>query len=92
MNSLVVLIAAALMALVAVVCTAMWIAWSIPSWRRRLSRPVGLPEAGAAKPAGFTGWPERVGSGVVSVGIAACAGVAWYGCYCVLSELGGFSR
>ena len=93
MNSLVVLaITAALMALVAVVCTALCIAWSIPSWRHRLSRPGAIPVAGASEAAGLTGWPERVGSGLVSVGIAASAGVAWYGCYCVLGELSGVVR
>ena len=93
MSSFVVVsIAAALMALVAVACTALCIAWSIPSWRRRLTRPGAAPDAGAAEPGGLTGWPERVGSGVVSIGIAACAAVAWYGCSCVLGELGVFAR
>lgn len=72
---------AALMALVAVACTALCLVWSIPAWRRRLALPVA-PEVG-----GLTGWRASVGSGLVSVGIAACALLAWYGTYCTLAAV-----
>ena len=77
----------ALMALVAVACTALCLVWSVPTWRRRLSPaegPAGAPTPGAG---GLSGWPSRVGSGLVSVGIAACALLAWYGVYCTLSAI-----
>ena len=88
MNSLILYTTAALMAFVGVVCAVLCVAWSIPSWRRRLARPpvatqvLGRPETG-----GLTGWPARVGSALVSTVIAACAVVGWYGCYCVLAAL-----
>lgn len=88
MNSLVVVYTtAALMAFVAFACTALCFAWSIPSWRHRLARSRTATEASGAESAGLTGWPARVGSGLVSTGIAACAAVGWYGCYCVISAL-----
>jgi hypothetical protein len=70
---------AALLALVAVACTALCLAWSVPAWRRHLS------SASAAH--GLSGWPARAGSGLVSAGIAACALVAWYGLYCTLTAI-----
>ena len=89
MNSLILYTTAALMAFVGVVCAVLCVAWSIPSWRRQLARPqvLGRPETG-----GLTGWPARVGSALVSTGIAACAVVGGYGCYCVLAALSVGSR
>jgi hypothetical protein len=93
MNSLVVIYTtAALMAFVAVACSALCFAWSIPSWRRRLARSSAAPEANGAESVGLTGWPARVGSGLVSIGIAACAVVGWYGCYGVLTALSDVAR
>ena len=88
MNSLIVLyVTAALMAFVAVACTALCLAWSIPSWRRRLAGPGVASQVRNLEAGGLTGWPSRFGSGLVSTGIAACAVVAWYGSYCVLTAL-----
>lgn len=88
-NSLIVLYAtAALMAFVGAVCAVLCVAWSIPSWRRRLARNAVVPKAlGCPVAGGLTGWPARVGSALVSTGIASCAVVGWYGCYCVLASL-----
>ena len=78
---------AVLMALVAAACTALCLAWSNPAWRRRLAPAGGtsgvLPAAGG----GLSGWPARVGSGIMSVGIGAVALVAWYGFYCTLAAI-----
>jgi hypothetical protein len=79
---------AALMALVAVACTALCIAWTNPAWRRRLALGRGESEVCALKTGGLSGWPARVGSGIISAGIAACALVAWYGLYWALAALG----
>ncbi len=93
MNSLsVVYTTAALMAVVAAACTALCLAWSIPSWRRRLSGLGVATEVQSPNTGGLTGWPARVGSGLVSIGIAACAMVGWYGCYSVLAALSVASR
>lgn len=78
---------AALMALVAIACTALCIAWSVPSFRHRLAQSKSGPEANIVDASGLTGWPARVGSGLVSTGIAACAFFAAYGCYCILIEV-----
>ena len=75
---------AALLAFVAVACTALCFAWSIPAWRHRLAPDRGESEARAGR---LSGWPARVGSGLVSTGIAACALVAWYGLYCTLAAI-----
>jgi len=85
-------ITAALMAIVAVACTVLCIAWSIPSWRRRLGRRTHDAGAGAPEPAGLTGWPARVAGALVSLGIAACAAVAWWGCYSVVTAMSGVAR
>jgi hypothetical protein len=78
---------AALLALVAVACTALCLVWSIPAWRRWLA-PSAEAEGGRASGArGLSGWPARVGSGLVSAGIASCAVVAWYGLYCTWSAI-----
>ncbi|NBV46608.1 MAG: hypothetical protein EBR86_13465 [Planctomycetia bacterium] len=88
MTSLIVLsTTAALMGGVAAACTVLCLAWSIPAWRRRLDRREVAAVAGGAEAGGLTGWPARVASGLVSVGIASCAAVGWYGCYSVLAAL-----
>ncbi len=93
MNVLIVLYTtAALMAVVGVACTALCLAWSIPAWRRRLARRGVAPEVRGAETGGLTGWPARVGSGLISIGIASCAVVGWYGCYCVLAALNAAPR
>ncbi|MDB5347256.1 MAG: hypothetical protein JWP89_5633 [Schlesneria sp.] len=68
---------AALMALVAFACTMLCIVWTVPVLRRGI----------ALATTKSNGWFERVGSGLVSVGIGSCALVAWYGVYCVLAAL-----
>jgi len=73
----------ALMALVATACTALCVVWSVPAWRHRLSPAA----ADRSEPRGraLSGRAALIGSGLVSVGIAACALLAWYGVYCTLS-------
>ena len=78
---------AALMALVAVACTAICLAWSNPAWRRRLAPAGGTSEVLATEASGLSGWPARVGSGLVLIGIGAVALVAWYGLYCTLAAI-----
>ena len=80
-------VTAALMAGVAVACTALCLAWSIPSWRQRLSRQNDSPRVANAAMGELRGWPAHMGSALVSAGIAACAVVAWYGCFTVLTSL-----
>lgn len=74
--------AAALMALVATICTALCLVWSVPAWRRWLAR--AGPNVRRSSAAGLTGCPAHIGSWLVAVGIAACALLAWYGVYCTL--------
>ena len=93
MNSVVVLYTAAvLMAFVAAVCTALCCAWSVPSWRRRLAQRGVANEVMGTEIVGLAGWPARVGSALVSIGIAACAVIGWCGSYCVFSALIAVSR
>lgn len=92
-NALIVLdTTTALMAVVAVACTALCLAWSVPAWRRRLARRGVAFEVWGAETGGLTGWPARVGSGLISIGIAFCAVVGWYGCCCVLAALNAARR
>jgi hypothetical protein len=92
-SSMIVLcVTAMLMLFVALFCTALCFAWSIPSWRRRLAGPGVASQVWLSKTGGLTGWSSRVGSGLVSIGIAACAAIAWYGSYSVLSALIAASR
>lgn len=85
MNPLILYATAALMALVGVACAVLCVAWSIPSLRRQLANSSVAP--GQTETGSLTGWPARVGSALISAGIAACALVGWYGCYCVLTAL-----
>lgn len=78
---------AALMALVAIACTALCLAWTNPAWRRWLAPAENASAARAPRTDGLSGWSARVGSGLVSAGIAACAVVAWYGFYCTLNAI-----
>lgn len=78
---------AALMALVATACTLLCPVWSVPAWRRRLARDERGLDVRSPEAAGLAGWPARIGSGLVSAGIAACALVAWYGVYCTLAAV-----
>lgn len=78
---------AALLALVAAVSTALCLVWSVPAWRRRLAPPAGGPDAGVPGAGGLSGWTARVGSGLISAGIAASAAVAWYGLYCTVTAI-----
>ncbi len=88
MNSLVTLYTTvALMALVAVACTALCLAWSIPTWRRRLASPAVMSQARLPEIGVLTGWTARVGSSLVSTGIAVCAVIAWAGTYRMLAAL-----
>lgn len=73
---------AALMALVAVACSVLWLVWTVPAWRGRLGAPAAAPRADALR-----GWAAGVGSALVSVGIAASALLAWYGVYATLTAL-----
>ncbi len=78
---------AALLAVVAIACSALCLAWSIPSWRVWLASRNGLPRLTGARAIELRGWAALVGSGLISAGIAACAVAAWFGCYAVLSSL-----
>jgi hypothetical protein len=78
---------AALMTLVAVACTVLCLVWSVPAWRGRLAPAEGRAGAPAPGAGGLSGWPAGVGRGLVSVGIAACALLAWYGVYCTLAAV-----
>jgi len=92
-NSLIVLYTtAALMAVVAVACTALCLAWSVPAWRRRLARRGVAIEVQSGDTGGLSGWTARVGSGLISIGIATCAVVGWYGCFSVLAALNAARR
>ena len=77
-----------LMMMVALALTALFLAWSIPAWRR------GLGEKGTepAYRASLKGWPARLGSAAVSLGIGIAASVAWAGCYWVLATSGFLTR
>ena len=79
MNTLVLYATAALMAFVGLACTALCFAWSIPSWRRRLAKPVVESRVSGHPSGELTGRAAQVGSVLVSIGIAACAAVTWYG-------------
>jgi len=93
MNSLLVMyVTAALMALVATACTALCVAWSIPSWRRRLAQNEMTKKPQHSEGLGLEGWPAVVGGGLISIGIAACAVFSWYGCYCALNALSAAAR
>lgn len=93
MTSLIIVYAtAALMAVVAVACTVLCVAWSVPAWRRRLDRPGVALEVLDSETGGLTGWPARVGIGLVTIGIASCAVIGWYGCFTVLSALNAARR
>lgn len=74
----------ALMAVVATACTVLCLVWSVPAWRHRLA-PDG--DDAHRRGDGLSGWPARIGSGLVSAGIAACAGLAWYGVYRMLAAM-----
>ncbi|MFZ9092291.1 MAG: hypothetical protein ACO3FE_19630 [Planctomycetaceae bacterium] len=78
----------ALMALVAVTCTVLCIAWSVPSLRRRLGHSDASSAVSRFENSGLTGWSATLASGIVSIGIAVCAAVAWYGCYSILCAMG----
>ncbi len=78
-------ITAVLLALVALACTALCLAWSNPAWRRRLASEKSESEV---RDGGLSGWPARVGSGVISAAIGACALVAWSGLYYTLTAIG----
>ncbi|MBU6173712.1 MAG: hypothetical protein KGQ60_07895 [Planctomycetes bacterium] len=93
MNSLIVLyVTATAITLVAVFCTWLCLVWSIPTCRRRLVAPGVRKDVPKVEIGGLTGWSSRVGSGIVSAGIAACAAIAWYGSYSVLAALIAASR
>jgi hypothetical protein len=78
---------AVLMALMAIACTALCLVWTNPAWRRRLAPPDGGFDGPAPVAGRMTGWPARVGGGLVSAGIGAVALVAWYGLYCTLAAI-----
>lgn len=77
-------ITTALMAVVAVFCSGLCVVWSVPSWRRWLSKDKTFSMESICSPQELTGWPARIGSGLISIGIATCAIVAWYGAWSVL--------
>jgi len=82
---LVMYLTATLMAFVAVACSVLCLVWTIPSWRRRLAQSGVTSEVHEPKTGRLTGWPAKAGSSFISIGIAACAVVAWYGSYCMLA-------
>ncbi len=85
MELIILYVSAGLMALVGVVCTVLCIAWSIPSWRRRLASPQ-LP--GLLKKGKLAGLSGHLSIAMVSIGIAVCAVAGWYGCFSLLAALG----
>ena len=72
----------ALLALLAASLSAICCAWSIPRWRLQFSRGHASEQAHS-----LTGWPARIGSGLVSIALAATAGIAWWGFYVVLTAV-----
>lgn len=80
-------VTAMLMGLVAVACTVLCIVWTVPAWRRRLARAGRTADATTTVAGELSGLSARVGSWLVSAGIAACAAVAWYGLYCTLAAV-----
>ena len=76
---------AALMALVAAACTGLCLVWSVAAWRPWL----GSAAADVRRPRAveLSGWTARIGSGLVSAGIAACALLAWYGVSCIIAAV-----
>lgn len=78
---------AALMALVAIACTALCLAWTNPRWRRWLAPAGNAAAVRSPKTEGLSGWYAFVGSSLVSAGIATCALIAWYGFYCTLNAI-----
>jgi len=93
MKSLIVLsTTAALMAVVALACTALCLVWTIPAWRRRLGRSGAVAAGQEAEAGGLTGWPASVANFLVSIGIGACAVVGWYGFLSVLTALSAARR
>lgn len=85
MSPLILYTTAALMAIVGFFCTWLCVCWSIPSWRMRLAVSPSIPQVlGIQQTHSLTGWPVRVGSVLISAGIAACALTCGYGCCCVL--------
>ena len=88
LNPIILYTTAALMAIVGVVCALLCVAWSIPSWRRRLATPtVVIHVLRSPKTEGLTGGSACVGSILVSIGIGACAVVALYGSYSIVSMM-----
>ena len=90
MDSIVVhFITAMLMVIVAVFCSVLWLAWTIPPWRHRLaaSRSESPCRAGERIAAPLTGWRCRAGEAIISAGIAACAAISWYGSWTLLTGL-----
>jgi len=85
-------VAAALMVLVALSCTALCFAWSIPSWRRRLAGNKAMSLAHEPETGGLTGWPARFGSVLILSGLVIVAAIAWYSSYSVLVALLAASR
>lgn len=77
-----------LMLMVALALTALFMAWNIPAWRRGLGQKATNP----AYQATLKGWPARLGSAAVSLGIGIAASVAWSGCYWVLAASGYLPR
>lgn len=76
------------MVMVAMALTALCLAWQIPAWRTGLGEKVTEP----ANQASLKGWPARLGSAAVSLGIGIAASVAWAGCYWVLAASGFLPR
>ncbi|MGC4005981.1 MAG: hypothetical protein QM811_23820 [Pirellulales bacterium] len=80
-------VTAALMALVAIACTALCLVWSVPAWRSRLAQTDDMADAHHPRAAGLSGRPARIGSVLISVGIGACTLLAWYGVYGTLTAM-----
>lgn len=88
LNPLILYTTAALLAIVGVACVLLCVAWSIPSLRRRLASPTGaIQVVGSPKIGSLNGWPALTGSLLVSIGIGACAAIAIYGSYSIVSAM-----
>ncbi len=78
---------AALIASVAMACSALCIAWTVPAWRQRLAKPRNASNLQPTDAQSLTGWPAQLGSVLISIGIAGSAILAWYGFFAILAHM-----
>lgn len=78
---------AVLLTLVALSCTALCICWSIPVLRQRLGTTSIRLLSQKPETAELNGPLAHLGTGVISIALAASAMVAWYGVYFSLTAI-----